>query len=186
MTQHGNRRNRRPYAQRTDRHTSSLLADHMVITPKYRARILKGDVADECERQIRWTCKMLDIDIIEMAVAEDHVHLFLQYPPKLSPSKITEKINPIHPGNCGNSSRTWCGGTKTDCGHPAASTARLARDLMSWRNTLPGRNVSLPDILQGGLGLPDPQHHAPRFKILQCLNYHAPVTSGLAPIQHDL
>ena len=92
MTQHGNRRNRRPYAQRTDRHTSSLLADHMVITPKYRARILKGDVADECERQIRWTCKMLDIDIIEMAVAEDHVHLFLQYPPKLSPSKIAEKI----------------------------------------------------------------------------------------------
>ena len=34
----------------------------------------------------------MDVKILEMAVAEDHVHLFLQYPPKLSPSKITEKI----------------------------------------------------------------------------------------------
>ncbi len=77
---------------RTDRHTSSLLTVHMVITPKYRASILQGEVAIECERQIKWICKTLDVDIIEMAVAEDHVHLFLQYPPKMSPSKITEKI----------------------------------------------------------------------------------------------
>ena len=34
----------------------------------------------------------MDVKILEMAVAEDHVHLFLQYPPKLSPSKITETI----------------------------------------------------------------------------------------------
>ena len=80
------------YRPRLDRHTSSLLTDHIVITPKYRGRILKGEVAIECERQIRWTCKQLEVKIIEMAVAEDHVHLFLQYPPRLSPSKIIEKI----------------------------------------------------------------------------------------------
>jgi len=77
---------------RTDRHTSSLLTVHMVITPKYRARILKDEVAIECEALIRYTCRVLDVKIIEMAVAEDHVHLFLQYPPKLSPSKVIEKI----------------------------------------------------------------------------------------------
>ena len=80
------------YKARVDRHSSSLLTNHMVLTPKYRASILKGEIALECERQIRWTCKTLDVDILEMAVAEDHVHLFIQYPPKLSVSTITGKI----------------------------------------------------------------------------------------------
>ena len=93
-----NYRPRPKYKARTDRHTSSLLTNHLVITPKYRASILKGDIAIECERQIRWTCKCLDVDIIEMAVAENHVHMFFQYPPKLSVSTITGKIK-------GNSSR---------------------------------------------------------------------------------
>ena len=80
------------YKVREDRHTSSMLTVHMVLTPKFRASILKGEIAVECERQIRWTCKCLDVKILEMAVSEDHVHLFLQYPPKLSPSTLTEKI----------------------------------------------------------------------------------------------
>ena len=77
---------------RVDRHTTSMLANHMVITPKYRGKVLKGEVAIECERQIRWICKQLEVEIIELAVAEDHVHLFLQCPPKIAPSKIVEKI----------------------------------------------------------------------------------------------
>ncbi len=77
---------------RTDRHTSSVLALHLVLTPKFRAKVLVGGVAIDCERIIRWTCKCLDVDIIEMAVAEDHVHLFLQYPPSLAPSRIMEAV----------------------------------------------------------------------------------------------
>ena len=69
-----------------------MLTAHMVLTPKFRSRVLIDEIAVECERQIRWTCKCLDVDILEMAVSEDHVHLFIQYPPKLSPSTITEKI----------------------------------------------------------------------------------------------
>ena len=80
------------YKVREDRHTSSMLTVHMVLTPKFRASVLKGEIAVECERQIRWTCKCLDVKILEMAVSQDHVHLFLQYPPKLSPSTLTEKI----------------------------------------------------------------------------------------------
>lgn len=69
-----------------------MLACHIVLTPKYRGKILKGGVAIDCEREIRWTCKTLDVKILEMAVAEDHVHLFLQFPPKLAPSKMVEKL----------------------------------------------------------------------------------------------
>ncbi len=85
-------RSRSKINTRTDRHTSSLLALHLVLTPKFRAKVLVGGVAIDCEKEIRWTCKCLDVDIIEMAVAEDHVHLFLQYPPSLAPSRIMEAV----------------------------------------------------------------------------------------------
>lgn len=77
---------------RVDRHTSSLLTLHLVLTPKFRAKVLTGGVAITCERIIRQTCKNLEVDIIQMAVTEDHVHIFLQYPPRLAPSKISEAI----------------------------------------------------------------------------------------------
>jgi putative transposase len=77
---------------RHDRHTVSLLTDHMVITPKYRGKILIGDVALIAEAIIRKTCKEMDIKIIDISVNIDHVHLFFQYPPKYSVSFIAKKI----------------------------------------------------------------------------------------------
>ena len=77
---------------RNDRHTTSMLTDHIVITPKFRGSILIGKVGIECERQIRWICKTLDVAILEMAVSPDHVHMFVQYPPRLAPSRIVERI----------------------------------------------------------------------------------------------
>lgn len=69
-----------------------MLTDHLVFTTKFRAKILVGDIAKDCDASIRKTCKNLDIEILQMAVAEDHVHLFVQYPPELSPSKMAEKV----------------------------------------------------------------------------------------------
>ena len=77
---------------RHDRHTVSLLTDHMVITPKYRRKILVGDVALAVEGIIRTTCNEMKIEIIDMAVNVDHVHLFIEYPPKYSVSFIAKKI----------------------------------------------------------------------------------------------
>ncbi len=61
---------------RHDRHTVSLLTDHMVITPKYRGKILVGDVGLVTEAIIRKTCNEMDIKIIDISVNIDHVHLF--------------------------------------------------------------------------------------------------------------
>jgi len=57
---------------RHDRHTVSLLTDHLVFTPKYRGKVLLGDVAEVAEEIIRETCKELDIKVIDMAVNIDH------------------------------------------------------------------------------------------------------------------
>ena len=40
-----------------------------------------GDVAEMAEEIIRVTCKELDIEIIDMAVSVDHVHIFTRKHP---------------------------------------------------------------------------------------------------------
>ena len=69
-----------------------MLTDHLVFTTKFRHKVLVGRIAEDCDAIIRKTCRNLDIEILQMAVAEDHVHLFVQYPPELSPSKMAEKV----------------------------------------------------------------------------------------------
>ena len=63
---------------RHDRHTVSLLTDHMVFGPKYRAKILVGDVGLLTEAIIRKTCLELDITIVDMSVnSVSYTHLTL-------------------------------------------------------------------------------------------------------------
>ena len=77
---------------RHDRHTGSLLTDHLVFSPKYRGKILLGEVAEAAEEIIRENCKELDIEVMDMAVGVDHVHLFIKYPPKYSVSWIAKRL----------------------------------------------------------------------------------------------
>jgi putative transposase len=57
---------------------------HIVWTPKYRFRILKGDIKKEVENCIRAYFEQLKCVIIEMNVQADHVHLITMVPPKIS------------------------------------------------------------------------------------------------------
>ena len=77
---------------RHDRHTVSLLTDHLVFSPKYRGNVLEGEIAEAAEEIIWETCKELDIEIIDLAVSVDHVHLFIKYPPKYSVSWVAKRI----------------------------------------------------------------------------------------------
>jgi putative transposase len=64
----------------------------MVFSPKYWGKVLVGEVAIVAEAIIRKTCIQLDIEVIDMAVNSDHVHLFIKYPPKYSVSFIAKRI----------------------------------------------------------------------------------------------
>ena len=44
---------------------------------------------------IRSVAKDLDITIFRMAVNEDHVHIFMRYPPKLSMSYVAMKFKSV-------------------------------------------------------------------------------------------
>jgi len=64
----------------------------MVFSPKYRGKVLVGDVGMVAEGTIRKTCKELDIEVIYMAVNPNHMHLFIKYPQKYSVSYMSKMI----------------------------------------------------------------------------------------------
>ena len=61
---------------------------HIVWCPKYRFRILKGDVAKSVIEIVQQLCEWKKLEILEQNVQEDHVHLVLFIPPKLSVSEV--------------------------------------------------------------------------------------------------
>lgn len=61
---------------------------HIVLTPKYRFRILKDNVGKEVWRCIQVYSAQLGCEVVELNVQIDHVHLVIKVPPKISISKL--------------------------------------------------------------------------------------------------
>lgn len=69
-------------------HTIWYCMYHIVWTPKYRYRILKGEIKEEVERCIRVFSDQKRCMDEELNVQEDHVHLMVLVPPKVSISEL--------------------------------------------------------------------------------------------------
>ena len=59
---------------------------HIVFTPKYRFRILTGELASALTQDIRAICQWKDVEIDELNLQLDHVHLIVSIPPRISVS----------------------------------------------------------------------------------------------------
>jgi putative transposase len=57
---------------------------HFVWVPKYRLRILEGEVASEVSNCVRTFSEQKNCEIVELNVRIDHVHLIAMVPPKIS------------------------------------------------------------------------------------------------------
>ena len=64
---------------------------HIVWVPKYRFRILSGDIGKSVDEDIRKMSEWLGCDIIELNVRMDHVHVVVIIPPKVSISSYMEQ-----------------------------------------------------------------------------------------------
>ncbi len=65
---------------------------HIVWVPKYRYRILSGEVGVEVERCIRAFTERMKSEIVEWNVQADHVHLLVMIPPKISVSDFVGTV----------------------------------------------------------------------------------------------
>lgn len=62
---------------------------HIVFCPKYRYKILQGEVVTYLLLQINRLCEQKeDVEVIELNVQVDHVHLVVSIPPKYAVSQF--------------------------------------------------------------------------------------------------
>ena len=59
---------------------------HVVFAPKYRRKVFYGSKRLEIGAILRKLCEFKGVTIIEAEVCPDHVHMFLEIPPKMSVS----------------------------------------------------------------------------------------------------
>ena len=61
---------------------------HVVWCPKYRFRILNGELGKSLRAIIRQLCEWKQIDIVAGNVQTDHIHLVISFPPKYSVAEV--------------------------------------------------------------------------------------------------
>lgn len=61
---------------------------HIVWVPKYRLRILKGEIKDLVEKDVRMLCEWQSCEVQKLNIQDDHIHLLVSVPPKVSISKL--------------------------------------------------------------------------------------------------
>ena|SRR5687767_1487269 len=70
-------------------HTLYECKYHLIFCPKYRYRILRDEVGEWVKREIiKLLSQKEGIEIIEMNVQAEHVHLVVWIPPKYSVSEV--------------------------------------------------------------------------------------------------
>ena len=69
-------------------HTRWKCQYHIVFIPKYRRKVMYGNVKADVREVLKKLCEFKKVEIIEGAVCADHVHLCVSIPPKLSVSEF--------------------------------------------------------------------------------------------------
>jgi putative transposase len=77
-----------------DRHSVHLIVYHLIWCPKRRRRVLVGPV----QRRLEQIISEHDWQLIEVAIQQDHVHLFVRTDPSTLPSDIPRLIKGRVPG----------------------------------------------------------------------------------------
>ena len=73
-------------------HTVSSLTAHVVWVTKYRYPVLQGDIQKRCRELLIQICDSEDVRILKGVVSKDHVHMHVEYPPKLSLSNLVKRL----------------------------------------------------------------------------------------------
>ena len=65
---------------------------HVVFCPKYRRKVLVGEIETRFKELVQEICTEFNIDLLEMEVMPDHVHLLLEVDPQFGIHKAIKTI----------------------------------------------------------------------------------------------
>ena len=80
---------------RRNNHSVTSLKAQIVLTTKYRENILKFNIKKSLGEILIQVCKKYDIDLLGFAIEPQHVHIAIEYHPRLSISRIVNLIKGI-------------------------------------------------------------------------------------------
>ena len=65
-------------------HSSYRCEYHIVFAPKYRRKVIYGQIKADVGAIIRKLCNELKVEILEAEVCPDHIHMLVSIPPYMS------------------------------------------------------------------------------------------------------
>ncbi len=80
---------------RTGRHCVFKLHVHLVFVTKYRKKVFTDAILKDLEAIFKDVARDFESEIIEMNGESDHIHLLLNYPPKVSISKLVNSLKGV-------------------------------------------------------------------------------------------
>ena len=76
-------------------HTKTDLKVHLIWIPKYRKKVLTGQVAMRVRDVLRQIAMEHELDVISGKISKDHIHMFIGYRPTQDVSKIVQWLKGI-------------------------------------------------------------------------------------------
>ena len=80
---------------RRTKHAIYDLKYHLVWIPKYRKQILSGEVSEYLKDVFQRIAEEYEFKIDTMEVVEDHVHIFVEAPPRYSPAQLVQVMKSV-------------------------------------------------------------------------------------------
>ncbi|WP_078871922.1 IS200/IS605 family transposase [Streptomyces sp. NRRL S-337] len=80
---------------RTGRHVSYVLHAHLVFVTKDRRGVFGDAMLKRCEEIMKEVCESFGAELKEFNGERDHVHLLVNYPPKLALSKLVNSLKGV-------------------------------------------------------------------------------------------
>lgn len=80
---------------RHGRHCVFKLHVHLVFVTKYRRRVFDGDAINRLRTLFAKVCADFEAHLIEMDGEDNHVHLLVEYPPKVAVSNLVNSLKGV-------------------------------------------------------------------------------------------
>jgi putative transposase len=80
---------------RTGRHCVFMLHVNLVFVTKYRRGVFTKEVIDDLRGIFAKVCTDFEAELVEFDGEDDHVHLLVNYPPKVAVSKLVNSLKGV-------------------------------------------------------------------------------------------
>lgn len=80
---------------RRGRHVVFNLHVHLVFVAKYRRKVFTKEILDDMRQIFESVCTNFEAQLVEFDGENDHVHLLVNYPPKVSISKLVNSLKGV-------------------------------------------------------------------------------------------